>query len=65
MRDIKDVIITSYVRSVYVAFPLSSTNLRFIMIVKRISGVALFKVNSRNTRTICDIYPKLTVKAPK
>ena len=28
-------------------------------------GIYLFKVNSRNTRTICEICSKLTIKTPE
>ena len=25
----------------------------------------MFKVNDRNTKAICEVYPKLTIKTPK
>ena len=29
------------------------------------AGIYLFKINNRNTRTICEIYSMLTIKTPK
>ena len=29
------------------------------------SGIYLFKVSNGNTRTICEIYSKLTIKTPE
>ena len=29
------------------------------------AGIYLFKVNNRNTRTRCEIYPELTIKTPE
>ena len=30
-----------------------------------VAGIYLFKVNNRNTRTRCEICPKLTIKTPE
>ena len=29
------------------------------------TGIYLFKVNNRNTRTMCEIYSRLTIKTPE
>ena len=36
-----------------------------ISFLKNPAGICLLKVNNRNTRTRCEICPKLTIKTPE
>ena len=43
---------------------LCQTNVFFISLLL-LAGIYLLKVNNENTRTICEIYSKLTIKTPE